>query len=475
MNSLYDIVFINPPMTYKNRLGPFEHLGSHSPPFNLCYLASIVRKNGFVTAIIDAETNLMDNEKVIKEISAKNPAYIGITAMTLSISRAAEIASQIKKHIPQIVIILGGVHVTALPEETMQRYPYFDFAVLGEGEKTLIELLSALKFKKDIKNIQGIIYRNKNNELIKTLPQPLMQNLDELPFPAFDLLYGYPDLYRPAILKFKHTPSIMLSTSRGCPYKCIFCDSAVLNDTYRTYSIDYIINLIKHLKKNYNIKDINFQDDTLTISHKRINEFCDKIYEENISWSCQARVDTVNPELLLKMKNSGCWSIAYGIESGNQEILDIIKKGITLEQIQNAVHWANEIGLETIGFLMIGNPKETPQTIQKTIDFVCSLSLTYILPWFFTPFPGTTSFNTATEYGTIERDWDKMSCAQPAFLPHGLTNADLIKYYKKLICKFYFRPKQWKFYFSKISQPNFIKRIYLGIEAFLKIEMGKNR
>ncbi|MBI5418371.1 cobalamin B12-binding domain-containing protein [Candidatus Poribacteria bacterium] len=474
MDSFYDIVFINPPMTYKNRLGPFEHMGSHSPPFNLCYLSAIVRDNGFIPAIIDAEANYLNEKDVIQQTIAKNPSYVGITAMTLSITMAAKIASELKKHNPQLIILLGGVHVTALPDETMQKYPQFDVAVLGEGEETIVELLDALKYKKSIREIKGIIYSD-NNVLIKTPERALLKNLDKLPFPAFDLLSGFPEVYRPAVLKFKRLPSIMLSTARGCPYKCIFCDSAVLKDTYRTYSIDYIINLIRILKKNYNIRDINFQDDTLTISHSRISEFCEKISELDITWSCQARVDTVTPELLLKMKNAGCWSIAYGIESGNQEILDVIRKDITLEQIRQAVLHAHNIGLEIIGFLMIGNPLETPLTLERTIDFVCSLDITYILPWYFTPFPGTTSFNIIEKYGIMSHDWGKMSCAEPSFLPNGLTQEDLNKYYKKLIYRFYFRPKKFKNFLTKLIQPHYIKGIFLGLAAFRNILIKKEK
>ncbi|MBI5206420.1 MAG: cobalamin B12-binding domain-containing protein [Candidatus Firestonebacteria bacterium] len=472
MNSLFDIVFINPPMTYKNRLGPFENMGSHSPPFNLCYLAAAVREHGYIPAIIDSEAYFLNKDEVILKTLEKNPNYVGITAMTLSIKNAAEIALMLKKYAPNIKIILGGVHVTALPIQTFKNYPQFDFAVIGEGEKTIIELLEALKYNKSFREIKGIIYRHKD-ELITTEPRQLIQDIDNLPSPAFDLLPDFTHTYRPAVLKFQKLPSIMLSTSRGCPYKCIFCDSAVLKDTYRTFSIDYIIKLIQNLKKTYNIKDINFQDDTLTISKPRINEFCDKIFNENITWSCQARVDTVTPDLLLKMKNSGCWSIAFGIESGNQEILDVIEKGITLEQIHNAVNWANEIGLETIGFLMIGNPLETPATIEKTIDFVKSLPLTYILPWFFTPFPGTKSYNTVAKYGKICNDWEKMSCSNPVFLPSGLTHEDLNEYYKKLIYKFYFRPRQIKIFLSKLLKLHFIKGIFLGLNAFLKIQFNK--
>ncbi|MBI4649899.1 cobalamin B12-binding domain-containing protein, partial [Candidatus Desantisbacteria bacterium] len=248
MNSLFDIVFINPPMSYRTRLGPFERMGSHSPPFNLCYLAGIVRENGYSTAIIDAEADFLDTEKVIKKTLEKNPAYIGITATTLGIMHAADIALELKKRAPHMFIMLGGVHVSALPDETMERYPQFDLAVLGEGEETIIEVLNAKKYNGSLKDINGIICREKD-KLIKTQTRALMQNLNELPHPAFDLLENFPDAYRPALLKFKQLPSIMLSTSRGCPYKCIFCDSSVLKDTYRAYSVDYIIDLVRTLKK----------------------------------------------------------------------------------------------------------------------------------------------------------------------------------------------------------------------------------
>ncbi|MFH1287898.1 MAG: radical SAM protein, partial [bacterium] len=277
--------------------------------------------------------------------------------------------------------------------------------------------------------------------------------------------------YRPSFQKFKRMPSTLLLTSRGCPKQCVFCDSKGLRNTYRSYSVKYISDLIKHLQKNYGIRDINFHDDTFTLSRENTIEFCKALIEQkfDLTWSCQTRVDAVDPELLELMKKAGCWSVAFGIESGSQNTLNFLKKDITLEKIKYALKWCNEIGLETIGFIIMGHPLETKETMKKTLSFLKEININYILPLYFTPFPNSESFDGIEQYGVLEKDWNKFTTFNPVFIPYVLDENILRNYQKKVYSIFYLRGKIIFKFLQKIFAGYPLRKIIAEGITYLKI------
>ncbi|MDD4979717.1 MAG: radical SAM protein [Candidatus Omnitrophica bacterium] len=470
-----DIVFINPPLTLEERYGKLSSGGSLLAPLGLATLAAITRDKGFKAEIIDSAALGLSYEDTVDQIIQRAPKYVGITATTIAIYNAAKLARELKKKRQDIFIIIGGPHVSSIPEDTMSRFPQFDAGVIGEGDVTVIEMLNALQENKDLKRVQGLIIRA-NGSIERTPGRELIVDLDKLPLPAWDLLPDLTRYYRPAANSFYQLPSTGVVTSRGCPGKCIFCDRTVSGDRLRMYSALYLLKTVKHLYSNYGVRDIIFHDDNFIAFRKRLYELCEMLIKENLklTWSCTARVDMVTPELLKMMKRSGCWQIAYGIESGDQEILDFLKKGITLKQIKDALRWTKEAGIMNRGYFMIGVPTETVRTIRKTIDFLLELKLDDFHMSMFTPHPGTEISRSISEYGTVDNDWRRFGGWHPVFIPRDLTKEQLIYFHKLAFRKFYFRPRiifQYLLYISRDFRN--ISKLFLGGKGLLRYAYGK--
>jgi anaerobic magnesium-protoporphyrin IX monomethyl ester cyclase len=475
MSSTNKIIFVNPPVS-ASAFEWIERLGSKLPSIGLCSLAAYLREHGFETQILDAYNLGLTQELALKEVLTFSPTHLGITAMSSNIGFAAAFAELVKKNNPGIVVIIGGTHITALPEETMERFSCFDIGVLGEGEETILELLTLAIHKNSriFDEVKGIIYRDENGGLKKTGSRPLIKDLDQLPYPAWDLLPGFPHRYRLTPTNFKRLPAASMVTSRGCPYRCSFCDRSVFGNHYRFFSVDYIIGMITQLQGKYGIREICFYDDTFTVDRQRLVHFCEHLIRSKlrISWSCLGRADFADQELLRLMKKAGCWMISYGIESASQEILDLYRKKTTLEQIENAVRTTKKAGIVARGFFIIGGPLETDTTIHQLRDLLKRLPLEDIHLSFYTPIPGSELYKTAHQYGTFNNDWSKMHVYTLNFVPHGLTAEKLKKYRSDLYRSFYFRPRLLLRYFFLMLGPRRMKEILTRGWAFLKL-IGK--
>ncbi|GAF69972.1 unnamed protein product, partial [marine sediment metagenome] len=342
------------------------------------------------------------------------------------ISTAARIAKGIKAKNKDIVTIVGGPHITVLPEQVMSSYPDIDIGVIGEGEITIAELLESIKRNTSLDAVKGIVFRSNGNLKI-TEPRPFIKDLDALPLPAWDML---PDLlkhYQQSASRIDRLPCMSVATSRGCPFKCIFCARNVFGNVTRAHSADYLIRMAGHLKKEYNIKSITFEDENFVCFRKRLTEFCQRLIKEDldITWDCCSHVSGVNPEILDLMKKAGCWQINYGIESGSQRILDFIKKGTNLRTIERALKMTRQAGMITKGYFIMGHPTETLESIQETIDFIKKIDLDIFQMSFMVPFPGTELYDIGSQYGECRIDWDKMNIWTPLYIPNGLTEEDL--------------------------------------------------
>lgn len=436
------IVFVDPPITLKERYGKFSGGGSTIPSYGLLLLAAVARQNGHGVGIVEAASLGLNFRQTLKEIFFFKPDYVGLTATTVSIFHAAKLAKMIKEKDQKIITIIGGPHVTAAPKETMSRFSSFDVAVLGEGEETIVELLKALDKGRELRKITGLLIR-KGKKLVNTGLRAPVKNLDKLPTPAWDLLPGFPEKYRPAPFRFRQLPAAMLLASRGCPNQCIFCDRSVFGNFCRSHSPEYIFSLMKKLHDEYGICEILFEDDTFFIFRKNIKKLCQLLIRADlgISWSCAGRVNMVDRELLKMMKKAGCWHISYGIETGDEEILKFIKKGITLEQVRKAVGLTQKAGIFAKGFFIIGHPKETKKTIEKTINLARSLPLSDASFFKMTPLPGCQLYQKAGRYGKFDDDWRKMNLMTAVFVPWGLNKKELDDYQKQAFREFYLRPR----------------------------------
>ncbi|MBU2640073.1 MAG: B12-binding domain-containing radical SAM protein [Nanoarchaeota archaeon] len=467
------ILFLNPPLSLRDLYKNLEGGGSELPPLGVAILAAITRNNDYETKILDAMTFKLDINETVKEILKFSPTYLAITSTTISIFNAAEVAKKVKQLNPKIITILGGPHITAVPEETLKKFPEFNIGVIGEAEETLPELLKNLDSKKPLDNVKGLLIR-KNSSLKFTLPRPFICDLDKLPFPAWDLLPNLLKYYQPAADSLHRSPATLLITSRGCPGQCVFCDKKVFGNKIRGYSADYVINMIKHLISNYKIKDLFIEDDNFLALRPRLKEICNRIIHEkiDITFSIMGRVDMVNKEILDLLKKAGCWQINYGLESGSNKILKILNKNITVEKSLEALKLTKEAGIKIKGLFMIGNYGETRETIQETLDFIKKAPLDEFHMTCFTPFPGAMGYHLADKYGTLDKDWKKVSMfAADNFVPNGFTREEIEKYYRKAWRTFYLRPKIIWYFTKKLKDKNMRSKIISGGLSFLKFNL----
>ncbi len=456
------IVLVNPPLTTEERYGVHFRSGGMTPPLGLACLASILMNHSIGVRIVDGAL-ANDYRVIVDDILRSKPDYVGITASTVSIYNASKLASMIKDKNSNIIIFIGGAHLTALPVDTMKRFGSFDIGVIGEADYTLTELIDTLETKGDLSLVNGIIYRGE--ELIQTAKRAFTINLDDLPMPAWELLPDIARTYCPPVHTVKRLPAALLVTSRGCPAKCKFCDRSIFGNNIRANSANYVMKMMRQLYYKYGIREFQFRDDNFLAFRPRLVELCHLLENSNLDivFSIAGRIDMVNPEILSLLAKAGCWQIWYGVESGSQRILDFINKKTTLEKIKNAVDMTKKAGIDACGFFMIGLPIETPDDIKATIKFSRSLALSEAHFTFFTPLPGCELYETVRQYGAFDDDWHKASCWNPVFIPDGMTEKQLVHYWKRASLGFYLRPRIILNYIKKIRSFSHIKIYLLGV------------
>lgn len=436
------IVLLSPRSSKDVLFGKLKEFGNYKLPINLCNLAAMCRERGYVPKIIDLNVARVDFKELCAEISAFGPGCIGITAFTIDINSASRLARSIKEVFPDIVIIIGGVHLSSLPETTMRENPHFDYGVVGEGDITIVELMEALAHDRArIPTIPGIIFRHEGT-LTRTAPRALIRNLDELPFPAYDAIENL-DEYQPSLHRRSDSKSMMVITSRGCPMGCTFCDRTVLGHRYRSYSVPYVVELMKYLWDRFGIRHFDLEDENMGLHEQRFADFCDRLITDlpGITWTCSMRADHVTGDKLKRMHAAGCRNITFGIESGSQEMLDAFKKNLKAETIRSAVELVKHNAIEVSGSFIIGGVGETEKTMDESIRFLKKLALDYFYLWYLAPMPGSEVAKDINRHGRIiSHDWDDYSAQKIVFLPHGLSESQLQKAYKRYYRAFYLSP-----------------------------------
>ncbi|WP_298037277.1 radical SAM protein [uncultured Desulfuromonas sp.] len=465
-----NVVFATPPITLEERYGDLAGAGSDAPSLGILLLAAVARQAGFDAAVLEASALGLSQNETLERIGQHRPDILALTSTTLSIFHAHSLADRAKARFPGLKVLIGGPHLSAAPRETMERFPAFDIAVQGEGEATIAELLQVLKNATPLEAVQGILFRD-GEQLRETDRRPYIEDLDTLPFPAFDLLEGFPGRYAPAPFKTRQLPAASLVTSRGCPNECIFCDRSIFGSHCHAHSTEYVVDMIRKLHDEYGVREFSFEDDTFVTFKKRLREVCERLIELDlgISWSCLGRVDHVTSENLALMKKAGCWQISFGIESGDQQILNTIGKRVTLDQIRQAIAWTREAGIMAKGFFIVGHPGETRQTLRATLDFALELPLNDISVTMLTPFPGTELYDRADEFGTFDDDWAKLNLLNAVFVPRGLTRHDLEQAQRDLSRRFYLRPAVFADYLGRLARnPAMAGALWRGFRSFLK-------
>ena len=472
------IFLANAPYSLNERYGKLAPVGATLPHLGLLMLGAVLRKAGHRVRIIDASAQGLSYEQTLTKAKRFEPDIIALTAVTPSIIKTVKLAEMMKKEFPTVPIVIGGPHFTAVPEQTLLDYPVFDYGVVGEGENTLKELVETLSADKTPLDVSGVAFRE-NGKVIFGAPRPVIKDLDSLPFPAWDLLDGFPSRYHPALFKYQKLPSTHVISARGCPNKCIFCDTSVFSHQIRFHGAEYVLEMIGWLVKNFGLREIIFEDDQFLIKKGRVAEICEGLLKANwgISWCCSGRVNSVNDiELLKLMKRSGCWQVSYGIESGSQEILDFAKKGITIAQIINAVRLTNKAGILSKGYFIFGLPRETEQSMRNTVNFAKSIPLNDMSAFILTPFPGSEMFDIAEQHGTVEKDFEKMNLLDVVYVPNGLSKEKLLDFQRRFMWEFYMRPRIIGNYIIRVSKnPLNLLNMLKAFNGFVAYSLGLGR
>ena len=409
----------------------------------IMFLASALRQHGYEPVILDGDIEKKPFEKLEETLKKGDFAIAGLSFTSMTSQGAFEFAKAIKNFNPEITVIAGGYHPTVMIKETLAD-SNFDFLVYGEGEITAPILLDFLNGKsKDgvsLENIQGVAFK-KGGQIVINSPRLPIGNLDTVHLPAYDLINidGYSS---PSSTRKPYTTYIR---SRGCPFFCNFCGvQRMFTRQYRCESPQKTIENVDYLVKKFGIREILFKDSEFVINKKSVMDFCDLLAARkyDLIWGCNARVDTVSMELLRNMKAAGCSQITYGVESGDQKILNDIGKRITPDQARAAIKMTKQAGINCVTNFILGHIGETKETIQKTIDFAKELDADYTVFGSLMAFPGSEIYDKS-----LSNNWF-LNGAPKAFTYDGLrlnatsmSNKELDDFKRKALFSFYFRPK----------------------------------
>jgi len=429
------VTFLNPPQTNSK----YKFLGVVAPSLGIGYMAAVLEKNGYDVDVLDASALELTYDEIGEEILKRNPDIVSISALTPTIGVALDSADKIKQVKPDTIVVLGGYHPTFEYESVLEE-PSVDVVVRGEGEYTFLDLVRTVENGGDLADVQGLAFHDENNfSLVVTPDRPIIEDLDELPFPAFHL---FPmEKYR--ILNITTNVATIITT-RGCPMQCSFCSSAALHGHHlRRRSPENVCDEIEVRLNEQNIDTIAFMDDTFTLNKKFVRDFCAEIKRRNLKfwWGCTSRVDTLDEELLQLMKDSGCITIFIGVESADQQMLEKMNKNITVSKTEKAFKLARKVGIRTIASCVIGMPEDTKKSMKQTIDFVKSLNPNYALYSLATPYPGTRFYNETFKKNLIQiKDWSKYTLIDPVLETIDCSSKELRSIQKKAFLKFYLRP-----------------------------------
>lgn len=467
------VVLIDPPTSFEQIYGDWDlsAVDTYCPPLGLLHIASYVRKHGHDPSVVDVTARKWTQQKAVDFTLSVNPDIVGLSAKTINVHNAARICDELRAKGFTGPIVLGGAHVTAVPAETLNRFQAFDYGVVGEGEVTFLELIETLEQNGPVSNIRGVVWKSSLGEIVRNDPRPLIEDLDSLPLPAWDLLPNFPEGYPHSALETKRLPAASVITSRGCPYQCTFCDTAIFGCKLRQHSAEYTLNMIRHLRGTYGIRDLMFLDDNLILDRKKLFTICDTMNEERmgLSWYCMGHAGILTEDRLKKIREAGCWFIELGIESGSDRILKLIKKNTTKAQVAEGVRRARNAGLKVKGNFIFGFPTETQETLEETIEFATTIGLSYFQQNFLTIWPGCELAVEPEKYGAVEKDWQKLAHQRVTFIPKGLTEADLVEASKRAFRRFYLRPRiMFEVLVSSLTSWRAVTNAFTAFVVFLR-------
>lgn len=471
------VLLVNPPMLTKGGryIDGYQGVRPRLPALGLAYLASVLERHGHRVKIIDGMAEIISPEEIAR-ISLPFD-ILGITSITFLALLAQEVAKAVKIKNRNLPVIMGGPHASVVPEDVLED-GNIDFAVIGEGEDTFLELVEALESKRSPEGIKGIAYR-KEGRVVLTESRPLLENLDMLPLPARHLLPMR--LYRSSEVRARRHPALHMMSSRGCPYNCSFCSNKVMHRSrLRFYSADRVVEEMCILIKDFEAKEIHFWDDCFVFNNERVYKICELLHKNkvNVPWDCEATIERVTPDLLKEIHKAGCFSVSYGIESGSDERLKKLNKGwLDRNKIKEAVEWTHKAGLRVRGYFMFGFVDETLSEMEETIEFARELKLDFATFSLLVPLPGTQDYSRAKAEGQFDPYYWKHRILSeisfpldPVYVPRGITKEQLLNVHRKACRKFYFRPQV---ILRRLSEMRSVSNFFGSFKGALRILQQK--
>ncbi len=448
-------------------------------PLGLCYLAAVIKREGYTVKIVDAEIEGWSISDILCEIKQFNPHAIGITVATPVFHVVKDLADKSKKMFPSIPIFVGGAHCTAVLDQCLIESSAIDYSLYGECERSILDFLRFLDGQKKAKDVPGLIYRM-SGEIKKNKSAGLINNLDFLPFPAREELQL--DKYKWSVPKKGIVKFTSIMTSRGCPFNCVFCSAhTVFGKKVRNRSITAVLDEIQFLVEEHGIRHFVFIDDTLTLNHDRVRKLCSGIKERRLSitWEGWTRANTVNYNILKVMKEAGFVRISFGIESASKELSKLIRKEIPLEAYEKAYDAAKKLGIEGHGSVILGNPGETKKSAIKTLEFLkrlknCDQAYINIA----TPYPATEFYDMAkTGKHGIKLLTDNFSeyrrYGNAVIEVNDLKREDLIKLQRKGFMMFYLTPARIWYNFKRAGFKAFFKNALAFVKSVIFLKRVK--
>jgi anaerobic magnesium-protoporphyrin IX monomethyl ester cyclase len=445
-------------------------------PLGLASMAAYLKNQNIVCAIVDCYAHPNSDRLIRDYLQAERPAFIGLSCTTSSFLDGCRIARLAKKNLPEINTVFGGPHVSALKQKALKDFPEVDFVVVGEGEKTLADLVQS--GGEGLGTIQGVVYRTGDGDIGFNGYRDQPIDLDDLPFPAYEMLEGFPTAYSLPIFNYPKAPNTSCISSRGCPYQCSYCDRSVFRRTYRYNSAEYLYDHLHYLKDRFGIKHINFYDDQFTFNRQRVEDFTRLMITQplGMTFNCAVRAEHIDRDLLDRLKAAGCWMISLGIETGDEDLLAQHRQNPDLTMMAEKICQIKKAGIRTKGLLMMGLPGETEATIKKSMDYVFSLPLDDFNLSKFTPFPGSPLYEKIHEFGSFKEDWEKMDCMHFVFIPNGMTKNRLDALFKKFYKTRFLRPKVlWGYTAMLWQSPGSWLRFVRHLKEFIKFARSNIR
>jgi anaerobic magnesium-protoporphyrin IX monomethyl ester cyclase len=391
-----NVLLINPPNWTEGKK-PLGQFSLSTIPLGLGYIAAVLESAGFSTGILDMSVSDIQMDELERRLAQKNPDVVGITSMTCSYPHAVKVARAVKHWNQECSVVMGGVHATFMFEEILRKVPEIDAVVRYEGEYTMPEVADALDKKRGLDKVKGIAFRD-GDRIVSTPLKPQIDNLDDLPYPAYHLL-------EPSVEEYIGNYGVRnfpIITTRGCPFGCIYCSTMAFHGRkYRTRSIARVLDELEYLIGKYRVNNVSFVDDNFTMQNDRVFKLCEGMADRKlaIDWGCSARVDQVSEELLKAMKEAGCKDIFFGIESVSQRVLDLVNKRFTVKQAKETVKKAEKAGIRTHCSFIIGLPGETARSLNKMMKFIDETKPTgRVLPNVLEVLPGTELIEKKEEY-----------------------------------------------------------------------------